>query len=89
MVSALELQRALEVDMNGAAMPGLAERVPHIPHGAVLCRPGSDYLNPLVKYNPRSDWGGEARQGRRGPIWPASQASVALLEKGQKSTELP
>ena len=54
--------------MNGAAMPALArEPEQHIPHGAVLCRAGSDYLNPLVKYNPRSEWR-KARQGRRGGL---------------------
>ena len=55
--------RALEVGMNGAAMPAARESPEqHIPHGAVLCR-AADYLNPLVKYNPRSEWW-KARQGR-------------------------
>ena len=82
----LQSSRALEVGMNGAAMPAARESPEqHIPHGAVLCR-AADYLNPLVKYNPRSEWW-KARQGRggqgRGPLWPAH--TVALLEKGQST----
>ena len=76
----------------GAAMLAARESPEqHIPHGAVLCR-AADYLNPLVKYNPRSEWW-KARQGRggqgRGPIW-AATTTVALLEKGQSTgIELP
>ena len=79
--------RALEVGMNGGrnAFSVRESLEQHIPHGAVLCR-AADYLNPLVKYNPRSEWW-KARQGRggqgRGPLWPAH--TVALLEKGQST----
>ena len=48
---------------------------------------GADYLNPLVKYNPRSEWW-KARQGREGESRQgtllAGQHTVAALLDGER-----